>query len=446
LDSSAASGEIEVTPETHAPPESTGIAQLDQILGGLFIGDNVIWYDDAGSLASVFCQNLIQAAVDRREPVIYVSFDRSPKNLFDKLGALAAYPALKVLDCFTHGKGAGADVFLKFFKTPKTVAHKRVICVEDPHQTQSFSDALYRLVDDARGGVRLVFESLTGMQAVWGGEEQVIRYYSRACPRLYELNTIAYWLIEKGVHSPRLKSSINQIAQVVVDLTVKRGKTLMTILKAEKQAAAPLNKPLAYLTRDMDVRFESQDRASGPYDLGDRLKALRLQKGVSQTELARLTGVTASTISQIESNLIFPSLPALFRMAEIMSVDVSSLLGDAHRKSRKVVFANTEAQPARLTGLPKNEVTALFLAPGKIELAADPHLVEIPAHRKLSGHFSAHKGPELGYVLSGSARLTVDNTQHSAQAGDTIYLARETPQQWENPGPEPFRLFWVTIR
>jgi transcriptional regulator with XRE-family HTH domain len=281
---------------------------------------------------------------------------------------------------------------------------------------------------------------------VWGGEEHVIRFYSRACPRLYELSTIAYWLIEKGAHSPRLKSSINQIAQVVVDLEVKRGKTLMTILKAEKQGTAFLNKPLAYLTRDMEVRFESQDRASGPYDLGGRLKALRLQKGVSQTELARLTGVTASTISQIESNLIFPSLPALFRMAEIMSVDVSSILGDAHRKSRKVVFPNTAAQPARLSGFSKNEVKALLLAPGNIELAAEPHLIEIPAHRKLSGHFSAHKGPELGYVLSGSARLTVDNTPHTAHAGDTIYLARDPPQQWENPGPEPVRLFWVTIR
>ena len=435
-----------MTREIHSTSQSTGIPQLDQILGGLFIGDNVIWYDDAGSLAPVFCQNLIRATIDRRAPVIYVSFDRSPKNLFDRLGPLAESPALKVLDCFTHGKGAGADVFLKFYETSISAARKRVICVDQPHQPKSFSDALYRLVDGGRGDVRLVFESLTGMQEVWGGEERVIRFYSRACPRLYELNTIAYWLIEKGAHSLRLKSSINQIAQVVVDLAVKRGKTLMTILKAEKQGTASLNKPLAYLTRDMEVRFELQDRASGPYHLGDRLKALRLQKGVSQTELARLTGVTASTISQIESNLIFPSLPALFRMAEIMSVDVSSLLGDAHRKSRKVVFPNTEAQPAKLTGMSKNEVTALLLAPGKIELAAEPYLVEIPAYRKLSGHFSAHKGPELGYVMSGSARLTVDNTQHTAQAGDTIYLARETPQQWENPGPEPFRLFWVTIR
>jgi mannose-6-phosphate isomerase-like protein (cupin superfamily) len=42
--------------------------------------------------------------------------------------------------------------------------------------------------------------------------------------------------------------------------------------------------------------------------------------------------------------------------------------------------------------------------------------------------------------------MTIDNTLHTAQSGDAIYLARETPQQWENTGPEPVRLFWVTIR
>jgi transcriptional regulator with XRE-family HTH domain len=262
---------------------------------------------------------------------------------------------------------------------------------------------------------------------------------------LYELNTIAYWLIEKAAHTPRLKSRINQVAQVVVDLSVKRGKTLMTLLKAEKQIAASLNRPFAYLTRDLDVRFESQDRASGPYDLGDRLKALRMQKGISQTELARRVGVTASTISQIESNLIFPSLPALYRMSEIMSVEVSSLLGESPRKARKVIFPKSEALPAKLASGVAGDLSAWVLTPGKTGLAAESHLVEIPPHRKLSGHFTAHKAPEIGYVLSGSLRLTIDNIRHTAAAGDTIYLGRETPQHWENLGSEPVRLIWVTI-
>ncbi len=36
---------------------SSGVSQLDRQLGGLFIGDNVVWYDNAGSLASIFSLN-----------------------------------------------------------------------------------------------------------------------------------------------------------------------------------------------------------------------------------------------------------------------------------------------------------------------------------------------------------------------------------------------------
>jgi len=31
---------------------SSGVSQLDELLEGLYIGDNVIWHDDAGSLDS----------------------------------------------------------------------------------------------------------------------------------------------------------------------------------------------------------------------------------------------------------------------------------------------------------------------------------------------------------------------------------------------------------
>jgi transcriptional regulator with XRE-family HTH domain len=426
-------------------PESTGIAQLDQILGGLFIGDNVIWYDDAGSLAPVFCLNLIAAAVAHNHPVIYVSLDRSPKNLMDKLGHLSDATNVTVLDGFTHGKGGGAEVFLQFYQQLQAETKARMICLAQPHEPKPFSETLYAAVQAAEGGVRLIFESVTGMQELWGGEEHVIRFYSRACPRLYELNTIAYWLIEKAAHTPRLKSSINQIAQVVVDLSVKRGKTLMTIIKAERQAPASLNKPLSYLTRDTGVRFESLDRASGPYDLGDRLKALRLQRGVSQTELARRIGVTASTISQIESNFIFPSLPALYRMAEILATEVSALLEGPPRKVRKMVFTKAEALPARLNSSAGGNFSAWMLTPGKTGLAAEPHLIEIPPRGTLSGHFTTAKAPELGYVLSGSVRFTAGGFTHSAAAGDIISLDRETPQLWENPGSETARLLWLTI-
>ena len=79
---------------------ASGVSQLDRLLGGLFIGDNVVWYDDAGSLASVFCLNFIQASQSQNKPLIYVSFDRSPRNLLEQLGSLARLTSLENL--FVH--------------------------------------------------------------------------------------------------------------------------------------------------------------------------------------------------------------------------------------------------------------------------------------------------------------------------------------------------------
>lgn len=110
----------------------TGIGYLDRILGGLFIGDNVVWHDDAGSLASVFCLNFIKASAAQGRPIIYVSFDRSPRNLLDKLGDLSDNSLLTIVDCFTFGKGAGSDIFLKFYEDSQPDNACRIVRMEDP--------------------------------------------------------------------------------------------------------------------------------------------------------------------------------------------------------------------------------------------------------------------------------------------------------------------------
>ncbi len=204
---------------------SSGIEPLDKLLNGLYIGDNVVWHDDSGRLAGVFCLNFIKESEKQGKPIIYVTFDRSPKNLLDKLGPLADNPGLSILDCFTHGKGESASVFLKFYEQTPKERSRRMICVKQPREPGNVMDALYGAHAALKEDVRFVFESLTGMQELWGGEERIVTFYAHSCPRLYELNTIAYWIMEKRAHSPRTRARINQIAQVAINLSVRRGST-----------------------------------------------------------------------------------------------------------------------------------------------------------------------------------------------------------------------------
>ena len=86
---------------------------------------------------------------------------------------------------------------------------------------------------------------------------------------------------------------------MVIDLSIKRGNTSLSILKAEKRGFDHLDKPCSYWTRDLTVTFEGESGTARPIDLGSRLKDIRTRKRISQTELAKFVGVTPSTISQV---------------------------------------------------------------------------------------------------------------------------------------------------
>jgi len=318
--------------------------------------------------------------------------------------------------------------------------------VEEPRKPQEFEEALYRVHASLQGDVRFIFESLTGMQELWGSEDRLLTFYSHSCPRLYDLNTIAYWVLEKNAHSSRFRAQINQIAQVAIELTIKRGTTSLTILKAENRSTEEFHKPHNYWTKDLTVVFDDDRGTGGRIELGLRLKEYRLRRGLSQTELARLVGVTASTISQVESNLIYPSLPALMKMAEALAVDLTSFFEDRQEGGGRLIFTPGDAVEVKFPNMPEGAVQARLLYPVDVEVKAEPYLIEITPKATLPAHFFFHKGEEVGYVLSGRLQVRVGKGVHNLKTGDVIYLTSEIPGEWRNPGPSVARLLWVKVK
>jgi transcriptional regulator with XRE-family HTH domain len=424
---------------------SSGIAGLDKLLSGLYIGDNVILYDDAGSLASAFCMKFIKESQKQKKPIVYVTFDRSPKNLIEKLGPLAENQQLTILDCFTNGKGDKAEVFNKFYEKDGAQWPYQVIKVTEPWKPDAVGEAIYGIHGTLTGDVRFVIESLTGMQDLWEGEERILRFYSRSCPKLYELDTIAYWIIEKGAHSNTLKAHINQIAQVAIDLSIKRGKSALKILKAEKRTPKALNEAFYYSYDGEEILIEGDTKIKAQHDLGVRIKQIRKKQGMSQKELSKLIGVTPSNISQIESNLIYPSLPALYKIAENLSVEMSSFFQDKTLPV-KTVFPKGKGVKISMPDMPKDSIYAQQLTPPDLDGKAESYLIQILPEKKLSSHFFVHKGEELGYVLSGKVNVVCQNETHTLEAGDTIYLKADIPTQWVNPGPETVKILWIKVK
>ncbi|MBW2365038.1 MAG: helix-turn-helix transcriptional regulator [Deltaproteobacteria bacterium] len=156
--------------------------------------------------------------------------------------------------------------------------------------------------------------------------------------------------------------------------------------------------------------------------------------------------MTPSTISQVESNQIYPSLPALIKMAEILSIELGSFFVDSDAGSSQVVFSESGAIPISFPNLPKDSIYPKLFTPVGFDSRTEQYLIEIPPHTKLGTHFFVHKGEEVGYLLSGELTVTIDNRTQTVHAGDMLCFTSQIPSQWENTGEEMVRMFWIKIK
>lgn len=68
---------------------------------------------------------------------------------------------------------------------------------------------------------------------------------------------------------------------------------------------------------------EAYDAARLAFELGRRVRDLRVQQGVSQTELARRAGMTQPAVARFEAGGTVPTLPVLERLARALGAELT---------------------------------------------------------------------------------------------------------------------------
>lgn len=68
-------------------------------------------------------------------------------------------------------------------------------------------------------------------------------------------------------------------------------------------------------------------------NMGEKLKTLRVEMGLTQTQVAKRTGVVVSAISAYESGMRYPSYKVLIKLAALYHVTTDFLLGVSTTRS-----------------------------------------------------------------------------------------------------------------
>ncbi|GAB4387876.1 MAG: helix-turn-helix domain-containing protein [Thermodesulfovibrionales bacterium] len=415
---------------------SSGIRDLDRLIDSIYVGDNVIWEVEAGTLSEAFINRFIRQSADEGQNVIYVNFNRSPQNMLQHLGRLPS-KGFTLLDCFTSGKGKSDRAFLRFYEGRPP---RNVVRVERPGDIDHFTNILNELEDGLPRGARYVFDSLTGMQDLWGDEQGTYKFFTYMCPRLYDLGTVAYWLLEKEAHTQSFKANLRHITQVVLELYKRKESLHIKAHKLDGRTGREAFKPHSYTVEDGNV-FISQPRREAAFNIGTRVKALRLKLGMNQKELASRVGLTPSFISQMENNQISPSLNSFIQICNALGVSPDQLWKDLAPPEpvpwlirREKMLSSVSSQENGIKGF---RIAQNGTASGTV-FVMEPGAV-------INRHLTSHRGKEIIHVLRGSVTVVVEGREEKLIAGDSVFLRDEQPAEWRNEGGDKAELLVVCL-
>jgi len=85
---------------------------------------------------------------------------------------------------------------------------------------------------------------------------------------------------------------------------------------------------------------ETINRFLSGYELGKKLRTLRMRKKIGLTDLSKHTGLSPSMLSQLENGKMIPTLPTLSRIAMVFDVGLDHFFGGQSQGLFSIVRAN----------------------------------------------------------------------------------------------------------
>jgi len=368
---------------------STGLAELDQVLGGLYWGDNVVLSAEEPADPEPFYA--AAASVGDYDAAGFVTLDLEPDEIQRR------YPGFDVIDGRPgHGHSQPGQVLDEVAKW------------------------------SAQPGARLLlFDSLDAMSAAWG-DELAGRFFSRGCPMLLGLGSIAYWSLTVSNHSASVRREIEAVTQCVLSV----GDGRLRVVKAEGRPPGVQGSVYRYELSDGRPILESAPAAAR---LGAALKDVRRTRRLSQSELGDLAGVSASAISQTERGRRGLSLETLLELTGRLNITLDELLRGQEAPGYRLVRRDDPRHATRDLPVPLLDDPSAGLRAYVLRLS--PGATATPPF--------AHKGVELVAIASGLVQVGLATGTPVLRTGEALIADRSGVLSWRNLTDREALVFWV---
>jgi transcriptional regulator with XRE-family HTH domain len=369
----------------------TGVAELDRALDGLYWGDNVVWVWEGSEPHQELFYDAIAQRRDDFGAAGYVAVSSDPAEI------TARWPWIEIIDARDGTRTASPRQLLE-------AAHQ--FCTRAPRPL-------------------LLFDSLAPLADRWG-MRIASGFFGHCCPMLLDLGAIAYWSVP-GANSYRaMHREIEQVTQCIIVV----GEGRLRISKAEGRPPGAQGQMFRYSVKDGELQLQPAQAAAR---VGAALRAYRMRRELSQSDLARLAGVSPSAISQVERGERGLSLETLMALSSRLNVTLDELLGGEVTPDYRI---------GRRHGLGNAPAGSIVPLLNDAEAGMRAYLVSLPRSATVEAPF-AHKGAELVGVVSGLVQVLLSSGRPVLRRGETLLASRRGIDGWRNMGEGDAQCLWV---
>jgi transcriptional regulator with XRE-family HTH domain len=177
--------------------------------------------------------------------------------------------------------------------------------------------------------------------------------------------------------------------------------------------------------------YMEEERDFEEVRVGERVKALREQKGLSLKELADLTGFSTALLSQMENHLVSPSLGTIIKLAKALGVRVGDFLGETEGEPFTIVRKDERKKVSRFASKEGVKYGYSYEALGfeKKDRHMEPFIVTLEPATVKTSKTSVHDGEEFIFVLDGEMEVILGNHTDVLYPGDSIYYDSNIPHR-----------------
>jgi transcriptional regulator with XRE-family HTH domain len=160
------------------------------------------------------------------------------------------------------------------------------------------------------------------------------------------------------------------------------------------------------------------------YNIGPKLKSLRLAKKLTLQSVAKETGFSPALISQIENNNVSPPIATLSKIAKFFDVKIGIFFAETEEECKFEVVKKDERREVPRVISPtgsRHGYSYESLSFHKQNKKMEPFIITL--NDTVSEYTTySHEGEKFLFILKGTAEILLDDEHVVLSEGDSIYF------------------------